>query len=89
MTQENSEQFEIHEIHAVIEAPNEPISDIKHRGGMREMLSVTIPMMISLSFDSIMTFVDRLFLSRIGSEQMSAAMAVVLPALPQQLSFLD
>ncbi len=42
---------------------------------MREMLAIALPMVLSLSFDTLMTFVDRLFLSRIGSEQMSASLA--------------
>jgi len=74
MTQENSEQLEIQELHVIVESTHAPLGDKKHRGGMKEMLSIAIPMMISLSFDSVMTFVDRLFLSRIGSEQMNAAM---------------
>lgn len=45
------------------------------RGGMREMLQIAFPMVLSMSFDTLMTFVDRLFLSRLGSEQMNAAMA--------------
>jgi multidrug resistance protein, MATE family len=44
-------------------------------GGMRETLTVALPMVLSMSFDTLMTFVDRLFLSRLGSEQMNAAMA--------------
>jgi MATE family multidrug resistance protein len=45
------------------------------RGGMREMLQIAFPMVLSMSFDTLMTFVDRLYLSRLGSEQMNAAMA--------------
>lgn len=41
---------------------------------MREMLGIALPMVLSMSFDTLMTFVDRLFLSRLGSEQMNAAM---------------
>ncbi len=74
MTQENAEQLEIQELHIIAESSHAPLADKKHRGGMKEMLSIAVPMMISLSFDSVMTFVDRLFLSRIGSEQMNAAM---------------
>lgn len=44
-------------------------------GSVREVLGIALPMVLSLSFDSLMTFIDRLFLSRLGSEQMSAALA--------------
>ncbi len=43
-------------------------------GGIREMLVIALPMVVSSACDTIMIFTDRLFLSRIGSEQMSAAM---------------
>jgi MATE family multidrug resistance protein len=43
-------------------------------GGVREMLSVAFPMVVSLSCDTLMTFTDRLFLSKLGSESMNAAM---------------
>jgi MATE family multidrug resistance protein len=43
-------------------------------GGIREMLAIALPMVISTSCETVMTFTDRLFLSRLGSEQMSAAM---------------
>jgi MATE family multidrug resistance protein len=43
-------------------------------GGIREMLAIALPMVISTSCETVMTFTDRLFLARLGSEQMSAAM---------------
>ncbi len=43
-------------------------------GGVAEMLSIALPMIVSTSCDGIMTFTDRLFLSRLGPEQMNAAM---------------
>ena len=43
-------------------------------GGIREMLSIALPMVISHACYTIMTFTDRLFLSKLGSEQMNAAM---------------
>lgn len=49
--------------------------DPSKRGGAKEVLAISLPMVISLSFDSLMTFIDRLFLSKIGSEQMSASLA--------------
>jgi multidrug resistance protein, MATE family len=43
-------------------------------GGIREMLVIALPMVVSSACGTVMIFTDRLFLSRIGSEQMSAAM---------------
>lgn len=43
-------------------------------GGIRELLILAFPMIISTACDGIMTFTDRLFLARVGSEQMNAAM---------------
>jgi len=44
-------------------------------GGVRELLVIALPMVISNACEVVMTFTDRLFLSKIGPEQMSAAMA--------------
>ncbi len=49
-------------------------------GGAREMLSVALPMIASAACDTAMTFTDRLFLSRLGTPFMSAAMAGGLTA---------
>lgn len=43
-------------------------------GGIRELLTIAFPMIISSSCDMIMTFTDRLFLSRLGPELMNASM---------------
>lgn len=43
-------------------------------GGIRELLMLAFPMIISTACDGIMTFTDRLFLARVGPEQMNAAM---------------
>lgn len=45
------------------------------RGGVAEMLAIALPMVISTACDGIMTFTDRMFLSRIGPDPMNAAMA--------------
>ena len=45
------------------------------KGGVKDVLVVALPMLLSMSFDTIMTFADRLFLSRIGSEYMNAALS--------------
>ncbi|HOM75354.1 MAG TPA: MATE family efflux transporter, partial [Anaerohalosphaeraceae bacterium] len=44
-------------------------------GGIREMIAIALPMVISSACETTMTFTDRLFLSRLGPEYMSAAMA--------------
>lgn len=44
-------------------------------GGTKELLTLALPMIISTACDGVMTFTDRLFLSRLGSEQMNAALA--------------
>lgn len=41
---------------------------------MKEMLTIAFPMVISSACDTVMIFTDRLFLSRLGAHQMSAAM---------------
>jgi MATE family multidrug resistance protein len=45
-----------------------------HPGGIKELLVLALPMIISTACDGVMTFTDRLFLARIGSEHMNAAM---------------
>ncbi len=55
-------------------APPSPVQQSK-RGGSKEVFAIALPMVISLSFDSLMTFIDRLFLSRLGSAHMSASLA--------------
>jgi len=49
-------------------------SDYHKAGGIKDLLSIAFPMMISTACDGVMTFTDRLFLARVGSEQMNAAM---------------
>jgi MATE family multidrug resistance protein len=46
----------------------------KTKGGTAELLAIAFPMIISTACDGVMTFTDRLFLSRLGPEQMNAAM---------------
>lgn len=43
-------------------------------GGVRELLILAIPMIISTACDGVMTFTDRLFLARVGSAQMNASL---------------
>ncbi|MBU2530280.1 MAG: MATE family efflux transporter [Elusimicrobia bacterium] len=46
----------------------------KRGGGVREMLSIALPMVVSHACYTVMTFTDRLFLSRLSSAEMNAAM---------------
>jgi len=43
-------------------------------GGIPDLLAIAIPMVVSTAADGVMTFTDRLFLARVGSEQMNAAL---------------
>jgi len=48
--------------------------DYHKKGGTKELLVLAFPMIISTACDGVMTFTDRLFLSKMGPEQMNAAM---------------
>lgn len=43
-------------------------------GGVRELLTIAFPMVVSQACETLMMFTDRLMLSRLGPEYMSAAM---------------
>lgn len=43
-------------------------------GGTRELLAIALPMMASNACDVVMTFTDRLFLAKLGTAQMNAAL---------------
>ena len=43
-------------------------------GSVRELLAISLPMVISCACDTMMMFIDRLFLAKLGPEYMSAAM---------------
>ncbi|HET9571539.1 MAG TPA: MATE family efflux transporter [Bacteroidales bacterium] len=43
-------------------------------GGIHDLLAIALPMVVSTAADGVMTFTDRLFLARVGSEQMNAAL---------------
>ncbi len=49
-------------------------SGYRSPGGIRELLIIALPMIISTACDGVMTFTDRLFLARVAPEQMNAAM---------------
>jgi len=44
-------------------------------GGVRELLVIALPMVVSHACDTVMTFTDRVFLSRLGPDEMNAAMS--------------
>ena len=44
-------------------------------GGVKQLLALSLPMIISCACDTMMMFVDRLFLAKLGSEYMNAAMS--------------
>jgi MATE family multidrug resistance protein len=43
-------------------------------GGLREMLAVALPMVLSMSFDTFLVFTNRMFLAKLGPEYMGAAL---------------
>ncbi|MFA7057250.1 MAG: MATE family efflux transporter [Candidatus Cloacimonadales bacterium] len=45
------------------------------KGGITEMLLIALPMFVSMGCDAIMTFTDRLFLSKLSPDHMNAALA--------------
>ena len=49
-------------------------SKFKKNGDVKDVLVVALPMLLSMSFDTIMTFIDRLFLSKLGPAEMNAAL---------------
>ena len=57
-------------------------------GGIREMLAIALPMIISYAADTVMTFTDRMFLSRLGPEIMNAAMGGGLTSFMMMTFFL-
>jgi MATE family multidrug resistance protein len=57
-------------------------------GGIREMVAIALPMVVSSACETVMTFTDRLFLSRLGPEYMSAAMGGGLSAFVMMTFFL-
>ena len=42
------------------------VKKFRKNGDIRDVLVVALPMLLSMSFDTLMTFVDRLFLSKLG-----------------------
>jgi len=57
-------------------------------GGIREILYISMPMVVSYACDTVMTFTDRLFLSSLGPEQMNAALAGGMSVLLMNAFFL-
>lgn len=49
-------------------------SGYKRPGGINDLLVLAFPMMVSTASDGVMTFTDRLFLARLGPDQMNAAL---------------
>lgn len=49
-------------------------SGYKKPGGIKELLILALPMVISTAADGVMTFTDRFFMAQLGPEQMNAVM---------------
>ena len=55
--------------------PVKSIASLGHKkGGIREMMGIAVPMVVSQACYTVMTFTDRVFLSKLGPEFMNAAM---------------
>jgi MATE family multidrug resistance protein len=52
----------------------EQISGGHAPGSVRELLAIALPMVVSQACDTVMIFTDRLFLSKLGANEMNAAM---------------
>ena len=50
------------------------VKKFRKNGDIRDVLVVALPMLLSMSFDTLMTFVDRLFLSKLGPAEMNASL---------------
>lgn len=46
----------------------------KKNGDIKDVFSIALPMLLSMSFDTFMTFIDRLFLSKLGPAEMNASL---------------
>ncbi len=57
-------------------------------GGVRELLAIALPMVVSHACDTVMTFTDRLFLSRLGPDEMNASMSGGLTSFMMMTFFL-
>ncbi len=57
-------------------------------GSIAEMLAIALPMIVSYAADTVMTFTDRMFLSRLAPEIMNAAMSGGLTAFTMSTFFM-
>src|SRR4051794_30516975 len=46
-------------------------------GGYRELIALSTPLVLSSSFATVQIFIDRIFISRVGTEAAAAAMPAV------------
>jgi len=60
----------------------------EYSGSIREMISIALPMVVSNACETVMIFTDRLYLSRLGMEEMNAAMAGGISAFFMMTFFL-
>lgn len=61
---------------------------IAGEGGIREMLTLALPMIAATASDGIMTFTDRLFLAQLGAGEMNAALGGGVMALTFMFFFM-
>ncbi len=68
--------------------PDRSDPSLPRQGGLREMLAISLPMVVSHASETVLVFTDRLFLSRLGPVEMSAAMGGGLTAFMMTTFFL-
>ncbi|MGE4491130.1 MAG: MATE family efflux transporter [Syntrophotalea sp.] len=64
------------------------VTDPPGQGGLREMITLALPMVISHGCETALIFTDRVFLSRLGPVPMSAAMSGGLTAFMMMTFFI-
>lgn len=58
-----------------MEKPTSDLGSGHPAGGVRDLLAIALPMVVSTGCDTVMIFTDRLFLAQLGPAHMNAAMA--------------
>ena len=58
-----------------MEKPASDLGSGHPAGGVRDLLAIALPMVVSTGCDTVMIFTDRLFLAQLGPAHMNAAMA--------------
>jgi MATE family multidrug resistance protein len=57
--------------------PDSPPADGPEPGGYRELIALSLPLVLSSSFATVQIFIDRVFIARVGEDATAAAMPAV------------